>query len=215
MPVALAAAPATALADDAAATTAYLEADHRLVQVGVTSIPRVEAALRGVLADVRARCPLAAAGSPQNPQSTELSDELIGAMVLAVVALNRPAGRAFVHSVEHLAWSDRSLTRQLHTYIEHVRALLALARPDLCGDVRAWAANGFHTLPPSTLAFSPRFMDAWVGLGELPAALARFVAPAQRALFAQTRRLEERFTDLEAREVETYSAIMSALSLWP
>jgi hypothetical protein len=96
-----------------------------------------------------------------------------------------------------------------------VRVLLTLARPDLCGDVHARATSGFQTLPPSTLAFSPRFMDAWVGLGELPAALTRYANPVDRALFAQTRRLEQRFTDLEAREVETYSAIMSALSLWP
>src|SRR5690349_17078066 len=89
-----------ASARDVAATRAYLRADYRLVQAGVAKIPKIEAALRGVLARVRRECPRAAAGSPQNAQSTELSNEVIGALVTAVVHLDLPAGRAFVRSVK-------------------------------------------------------------------------------------------------------------------
>jgi hypothetical protein len=214
---ALTLAPASALAaqGDAAATRAYIQADYRLVRTGVSGIPRIEATLRKVLAGVRAECPMVAAGSPQNPQSTELSDEVIGAMVLSVVALDRPAGRAFVNAAGHLAWSDPTLTRTIQSYVGKVKVLVAMPQPKLCSDVKSWAATGFTTLPTSTLAFSPRFMSAWVALGELPAALARYETPEDRAQFARTHRLEEQFTDLEAREVETYSQIMNALGLSP
>ena len=76
-------------------------------------------------------------------------------------------------------------------------------------------SSGFATLPASTLAFSPRFMSAWVAPGELPPALARFQSPAERPLLARIAHLEEQFTDLEAREVETWGQIMNVLDLWP
>jgi hypothetical protein len=200
---------------DVAATSAYLQADYRLVRAGVSKIPKVEAALRGVLARVRRECPRAAAGSPQDPQSTELSNELIGALVTAVVHLDLPAGRAFVRAVSPLRWSNARLTAQVQTYARNVRTLVGLAEPHLCADVRAWAASGFRTLPATTTVFAPRFMDAWVALGELPAGLAASTTGAERGLVARIKRMEARFTDLEAREVATWGAAMSALELWP
>jgi hypothetical protein len=213
--VTLVPASAPAVQGDAAATRAYIQADYRLVRTGVSAIPRIEATLHKVLAGVRAECPMAAAGSPQNPQSTQLSDEVIGDMVLSVVALDRPAGRAFVNDAGHLAWSDRALTRTIQSYVGKVKVLVAMPHPKLCSDVKSWAATGFTTLPASTLVFSPRFMSAWVALGELPAGLARYATPEDRTLFVRTRRLEEQFTDLEAREVETYAQIMNPLGLSP
>jgi hypothetical protein len=58
-------------------------------------------------------------------------------------------------------------------------------------------------------------MVAWVGLGELPAALAHTAAAADRPLLVGTEQLESQFTELEAHEVETYGQIMDALELWP
>ncbi|HEV2924440.1 MAG TPA: hypothetical protein VGW98_10425 [Solirubrobacteraceae bacterium] len=200
---------------DAAATHAYLQADHVLVQTGVSHIPRIEATLHGVLARVRSECPRAAEGSPQDPQSTQLSDEVIGTMVLAVVALDRPAGWRFLAATEHLSWSNHALTRKIDTYDSDVRRLLTLPQPNLCSDIKAWVQSGFKTLPATTAGFVARFMAAWVGLGELPAALAHTVAPADHPLLARTEHLESQFTELEAREVETYGQIMDTLELSP
>jgi hypothetical protein len=213
--LALTVAAAPAAGSDAGATHAYLQADYQLVRAGTTKIPRVEATLKGVLGRVRRECPGAAAGSPQNPQSTELSNEVIGSMVTAVVHLDLPAGRAFVRAVRPLRWTNGALTRQIQTYAGHVNTLVGMAEPHLCADVRAWASSGFAALAPSTLAFAPRFMDAWVALGELPPALRRYEAAADRGLAATTERLEATFTDVEARNVSTWGAIMSALGLWP
>jgi hypothetical protein len=73
-------APTTALAapSDIAATRAYVQANYRLVQAAVSKIGPIEATLRGVLSKVRRECPMAAAGSPQDPNSEQLSNEVIG-----------------------------------------------------------------------------------------------------------------------------------------
>lgn len=39
--------------------------------------------------------------------------------------------------------------------------------------------------------------------------------PEDRQLARRTSRLEERFSELEAREVETWGQIMDTLALWP
>jgi hypothetical protein len=209
-------APAGALArqGDAAATRAYIQANYRLVQAAGSRIARIEAALHGVLSRVRGDCPMAAAHSPQDAQSTQLSNEVIGAMVTAVVQLDPAAARQFVSSAAGLTWSNRALTRTVHAYVANVRTLAALAPPTLCSDVKSWA-SGFQTLPASTISFAPRFMSAWVAAGELPAALASYETADERPLLHRSNQLENKLTDLEAREVETWSQIMNALGLWP
>jgi len=206
---------ARAAGGNGSATSAYLQANYKLVTAVTSKIPTIEARLHKVLASVRGECPAAAAGSPQNPQSTQLSNEVIGALVMSIVELNRPAGRAFVRSVSPLRWSNGGLTQAIKTYVGKVRTLLALPPPNLCSDVRGWAASGFTKLSQPTLSFSPVFMAAWVSAGEQPAPLARYESGADRALATRTRRLEQRIADLEAREVATWGAIMSALELWP
>ncbi len=209
--------PAGAYAQSAnvAATGAYIQANYQLVQTVFSSIARVEAAVHGVLDRTRRECPTAASGSPQDPQSTQLSDEVIGAMVTAVVQLDPAAGRRFVAAVGPLRWSSPQLTRTIHAYGDNVRALVALAPPALCADVHAWAADGFHSLPASTVRFDAVFMPNWVAAGLLPTGLARFETPAERPLLARTEHMESELTELEAREVETWREIMNTLELLP
>jgi hypothetical protein len=201
--------------DQTAASHAYLEADYRLVRSGTSMLPRIERAVHGVLGQVSRECPGAGTGSPQNAQSTQMSNEVIGAMVLAVVALDKPAGRRFLAETRGLKWPDRALTRTVRAYSSNLAALLATPAPNLCSDVRAWGAGGFTALPATTLQFAPRFMTNWVSLGDLPGALSRYAAPSDRALIARTQHLESMITDLEAREVETWGEIMNTLELWP
>ena len=96
-----------------------------------------------------------------------------------------------------------------------LKTLSTLAAPELCADVRAWAANGFQTLPASTVRFDQRFMPAWVALGELPASLAAYESPAEGALVRRSNQLEAQLTDGEARAVESWGRIMNALVLNP
>ena len=152
---------------------------------------------------------MAAASSPQDPESTQLSDEVIGTMVTTVIRLDPSAARQFVRAAAGLAWSSRALTRQVRTYVHKVGILAGLAPPQLCSDVESWASSGFRTLPATTVAFDASFMPAWVALGELPSGLARFETADERPALRRSRSYEEAFTDFEAREVETWGQIMN------
>ena len=220
LPVALAAllaGPSLALASsaDTAAAHAYLEANYKLMKYADAHIPQGEAAIAGVVRQVRGECPKAAAESPQDTDSEQLSNEVIGAIVTSVVKDGLGAARSFVRSVAPLHWSNRGLNRTIHAYAAKVKVLTTLSAPHLCADVKAWAASGFKTLPASTVAFDKRFVPAWVGAGELPESLKPYEPAADRPLVRQTVRLEERWEDFEAKEVESWGAIMDAMVLQP
>jgi hypothetical protein len=209
-------APASALgASDAATTQAYLQADYRLVQHAATHLSVAGSALDGLLGRVNRECRLAAAGSPQQPQSTELSNEVVGAMIVAAIGSDHASIHEFIRAVTPLRWSSRALTSEVHTYISQMRTMVSLAAPDVCGDVRAWVASGYRTLTAATLSFSPRFMACWVALGMLPERLARFETRSARALAARDEKLEGQISEFEVHRVEEYGKIMNALELSP
>jgi hypothetical protein len=214
--VALLPASAAAAGGDVATTREYIEANYRLVQASAAKIAPIETTLRGIRSRVLSECPNAAAHSPQDADSEQLSNEVIGTMVTGAVSLAElPATRGFVRIAGSLRWGDSALTSAVHAYVGKVRGLVALAPPQLCADVEGWAASGFRTLPATTAVFAPRFISVWVAPGELPPSLARYETPAERPLLRRTRRLEQEFTDMEARAVETWSEIMNGLGLLP
>ena len=180
-----------------------------------TRIHQVESTLRGLLAKVRGECPLAAAGSPEETQSEQLSNEVIGTMVLTAIRLDLAAGRAYVQAVRSLRWSNSSLTRSVHAYAEKVAKMISLPVPKLCQDVRSWAGSGFKVLPAATGPFDTAFLGSWVSPGFLPAALKPDEGAAARPLVRATEKQESDIVELEAREVETWGKIMDSLELLP
>src|SRR4029078_2684517 len=109
-----------------------------------------EAILTAVVARVRRECSGAGVGSPQNPESTMMSNEVIGVMITSALAADLPAMRAYVRAAGRLRWSRASITRPIHSYVKNVRTLTELHIPDVCADVRSWAASGFTRLPATT-----------------------------------------------------------------
>src|SRR5579862_6282801 len=77
------AAAGQAWGSDASATASYLRANYALVAAGHAHLGASIAGYKGVLSKVRSQCLHAGEGSPQNPMSTELSNEVIGTMVLS------------------------------------------------------------------------------------------------------------------------------------
>jgi len=204
-----------ARASDASATKQYIAANYALVRIARSYLRHGEAAPLAVLARVTRECPRAAAASPQDPQSTELSNEVIGAMVIAAYHLDVPGLRRFVASVSQLRWSSSRLTAAVRAYAHKVNVLAGLAPPNLCADLRAWAASGFKALPASTLRFDAVFMPAWVALGELPGSLRAHETPEEKSVAARSYALEVELTDGEARAVESWGKIMNELELKP
>jgi hypothetical protein len=206
---------ATAAWASAAGAGAYLQADLKLVSAAAARIPRGESILSGLLAQVRRECPHAAAGSPQDSDSTELSNEVIGTMVISAIRPILPQIHTYLGAVVHLQVGAGSVQRELRSYVTRLRAMAGLTVPALCADVRSWAAGGYRTLSAATTSFSPRFLGAWVAVGVLPAGLSRTEGSAERALAARAGALESALADFEARAVETWGEIMSALELNP
>ena len=58
-------------------------------------------------------------------------------------------------------------------------------------------------------------MALWVAPGEVPPAVARAQGAASRPLARRAAVLEGQLADWEAQAVETYSAVMSALDIYP
>src|SRR5271154_2374805 len=217
--LALACAPASAPASsgNAASTQKYIQANYTLVRAGTAKLGAVRVALRNTRAQIERECTNAALNSPQNPESTELSNEIIGAIVLAAYRTGIPAGNAYIRAAGGLRWSNSKLTRTISSYVGKLKVLRALALPNVCADVRAWVSSGYRTLTQSTVRFDQQFMPNWVAIGELPTQLlAPYVASNQRSLLRSSNQLEWQLTEFEANDgVNTWSAIMDALGVSP
>jgi hypothetical protein len=204
-----------AQASDSSATSAYLRANYALVAAGHAHVGASVAGYRSVLSEVRRSCPKAAEASPQNPESTDLSNEVIGAMVLNAGKADRPAIKTYLKAVAGLRWSSSKITKAVANYATMLRKLYALSTPDLCGDIAAWKSTGFKSLPSSTLSFVGVFYPNWVALGLLPNGLARFESAQDKQLARGSARYEYQLTDVEAQAVETWGEIMNELILNP
>ncbi|MHB8531160.1 MAG: hypothetical protein ACYDC2_00415 [Solirubrobacteraceae bacterium] len=212
---ALAAAPAAAHASDASVTESYLRANLALVTAGHDHLGASVAGYHSVLAHVRSSCPKIAASSPQDPESTQLTDEVIGAMVLASAKPDLGAIGAYLRAVRGMRWSSASVTHAVSSYASMLRRTYKLSPPNLCGDVGSWTTSGFKTLPSTTVGFVKVFLPNWVALGLVPPGIGRFESGPARGLAGRAERYERQLTDAEAQAVETWGSIMDTLELNP
>jgi hypothetical protein len=201
---------------DLVATRAYVQADYALVHTARVNLKTGEAALEGLRATLVAACPKAALASPENSAAEHLSNEVVGAMGVVFIRSDLQAVASFDETVKPLHWSNRELTHKVEIYATKLKTLAALEEPDVCGDVRTWAASGYKTLPPSTTQFDREYTANDVGIGEVPA---RLLAPSEnaseRGLLAVTKQSENELVEAEARAVEPWSKILDALNLQP
>jgi hypothetical protein len=220
--LALAASPSAALARsgnaarsrNAAATRAYIQANYLFVRAARANLSAGKAALNDLVGQVAAQCPLAAAESPQNHESEQLSDELVGAMTIVAFHPDVPAIAAFARAVGGLRWSDRALTRTVRTYAARLQGLAALALPEVCADVQAWTASGFRTVPASTVEFQQSYDDVDVEAEEVPLRLlAPYESAREASLLRRTKRLEAPLAEAEADSVADFNKIMNSLGL--
>lgn len=207
----------TALASsaDISTTRSYVQANYALVNYAAARLGTARAQLDGLAGKVRTDCPAIAVGSPQNAESTMVSYEIIGAMVLAAYHPAIAQINAFVRVAARSQWSNRALTGSIHAYAAQLRTLSALRAPALCADVRAWIASGYKALPASTVGFDQRFVPAWVALGQLPAQLAAYERSDERGTLQRSGQLEAKLSNFEAEAVDTYTILMNGLGVFP
>jgi hypothetical protein len=201
---------------DAAATDAYIRANYTLVAAARARLKTSEAAITGVLQQVRRQCPNVVAESPQNRDSEQLSNEVVGTITIAAIRPDAPAIAAFARAVARLHWSDAALTSTIAAYTHKLKAQSRFPAPDLCGDLRAWAASGYQTLPASTVRFDSSFFPLDIAIGLLPKRLlSASLSSAQREILQRSEKLEAQLTEGEARAVFPWGQIMEALGLNP
>ncbi|MGO9822550.1 MAG: hypothetical protein ACLPTJ_18115 [Solirubrobacteraceae bacterium] len=220
----VAVAPAAALAgtgnhtraENVATTKTYIQADYLLAHTARINMLSGEAALESLQQTLSAECPMAAAASPENEAAAALSNEVIGAMSVVFIRADIQVVDGFAETVAHLHWSNQKLTHKVKIYAAKFKVLAALEMPDVCGDVRAWAASGYRTLPASTTQFDEHYSANNVGIGEIPThLLAPYEDSHEREVLTLTRQFESELVDAEARAVAQWSKILNALDLQP
>jgi hypothetical protein len=208
-------AAAKANSRDVAATRVYVQANYALVHAALANLDAGRRALLGLQKQIAAECPAVAEGSPENKQSDALGEEVIGTMVLLVYRSDAHAIAVFTRTVQGLHWSNRTLTRIVHSYAAKFERMMALAPADICSDVKSWVTSGCQTLPPSTIEFNKVYYANSIEAEEVPLhLLAPYEGPAQVSLLRRTKRLEAPLANAEALAVETWSAIIKSMGLY-
>jgi hypothetical protein len=193
----LAPAGAIAASQDVASTDAYLAAASTDLRLAIASMPTtIDASVDALNRRYAGECPKVAAGSIQDEAADPMTFEVAGALWSTAYHTDAKIVDSFDAAVKPLRWSNATITRDVDSYAASVHELSVLALPDLCGDLRAWAATGFSSVPSTTTQVD-RHVEAIEGHPLPLGLLAPYEGPAQRALAAHVASLESRFEELE------------------
>jgi len=200
-------------ARDVAATRIYIEANYRLVRVARANFEASEAGIHALVHQTISECPLAGEGSYTNGAANQVSEEVIGALETTAYRPDLESIHAFVAVIKHLHWDPR-LTRIFHGYVVKLEKLAALVPPNICEDVKAFAANSFRAAPEGTIRFNKLYLAANIEVEEVPLRfLGPYEGPQEVALLRRTKQLEAPLADVEAKGVSEWQAIMRGLAL--
>jgi hypothetical protein len=210
------ASPAFANAQDAAATQALARATNTLVRAASPDVDRGLTAVKRFAGQLAAQCPRVAAGSPQNHDSEQLDDELIGTLTIVGYRTAATPIAAFARAVRGLHWSNRTLTHTVATFATKLRELSTLAIPNLCADIKTWSAGGFNALPPDTVPFVRHYLAVTPEAEEVPLMerlLMPYATPSDFPILRRVEHLEARLGEAEAAAVDVYSHLIVSLEL--
>ena len=197
--LALGAAPSSAFAtsqEDISSTHTVLVAAYTALHGVVSSWPTMEAKLNKLNRKFAAECPDVGAGSPQNESGQRLSYEVAGALWATAYHADAKYARAFINAASSLRWSNHAIVRRGLKFIIGLHEMVALRVPDLCGDVRVWAASGYKTVPTDTEQFDQHVESIEVAVPS-PRLVARYVQPSDSGLLTRVEHLVTRFEELE------------------
>ncbi len=185
-----------ASSSDVAATHAYAEAAYQALHAVVSTWPRVEASIRQLDARFQSECPHVGAGSPQTEEEQKLAHEVAGALWATGYHTDAAIVRRFVRAIGSLHWSNPTVNRYDRRLVGSLNAMVGLTIPNVCADVRAWAAGGYQAVPASTAAYA-QHVDS-IEIKEIPRSLlVAYARPADKGLIARAERLATRFEELE------------------
>jgi hypothetical protein len=150
--------------------------------------------------EIATECPAALTYAPRDSGFKELTEATEMSVVYADVAPVRSATLRLANAISDLRWSNRRLTRLVHSLATAERASATLALPDICADISAWRASAYAILPTNVTEFIARVYKIEAGAGSseesLGTVIARLLKPyessVERQTVKRTERLEER-----------------------
>jgi len=176
--------PSRALAGprDVAATHAAVTASYMFARASIANISVAQSKIESFKHRLATECPGAGAGTPESEASQPMSQEVAAALwSIAYGSLAHPI-EAFARALGSLHWTSARVNQAAHRLTANLIALATIPLPDLCGDVRAWAAGAFATVPRQVIE-----LDRHVEPLEVPEIPWKLLAPYMRA--ADTTRL--------------------------
>jgi hypothetical protein len=192
----IAPASATAAPRDVASTHAYLTATYEVLHAAVSTWPTVESSIHKLDLRLRAECPNAGAGSPENEEAEKLSYEVVGALWATGYQTYTATVRTYASTLNRLTWSNPKITRDDRRLARGMVEMTTLRVPDICADVRAWRADGFGAAPSNVEPYD-QHVEA-IDIQEIPRGLlAPYVQPADKSLSKRVEHLATRFEELE------------------
>jgi hypothetical protein len=188
---------AQAAQSDVAATHAVIQAGYALAKAGASSIPAVQAKIEALNTRLAQTCPGAGKGSGENEATQPMAHEITSDLWAIAYGYNARPIAAFVAKVKHLRWSNPRITRAVQHEARSLHEMATLRQPDLCADVRAWAASRFTVIPPGVVALDEHAEG--IQFEELPlrGLLSPYERGSDKALVA---RIERYLTKIEEQE---------------
>jgi hypothetical protein len=193
---------AAARADDVAATRAYLGAYGGYERGAYAEIGVRVAATEARASEIGGECTSVLTYAPRDVAFGELGEEAEATAFFAGVVPERSMLLRFAHTIEHLRWSDRRLTRLVRAEAAEERAIVTLALPDVCADIAAWKAGAYAALPQNAARFLAHVqaIESLSGAGpseeSREGAIMRLLRPYERLV---ERRTAKRIERLEAQ----------------
>jgi hypothetical protein len=123
---------------------------------------------------------------------------------------------AYIATADRLTWSDPTITALIHQKVTRLRKDLLGPPVAACAEMRAWAASGFHRLPPGSRRQeeAEQAQSKQVVEGNLEMLLRPYEGLAEQAILRRTRALEEKLSEKErADEVESGAVYHMDLAL--
>ncbi len=131
-----------------AAYDTMIQARSAALAAGVAAAERYAGAVGRQCPGILDHAPMSGAGA------AALGGEVSGAVAVALLGPARSAMFGFVRTVGGLLWSNPSVAHAVGKFAGAVEAYARLTSPNVCADLRAWAASGYRTVPGSTRAFN-------------------------------------------------------------
>jgi len=126
-----------------------------MINARVAALPQGTTLINRYVAAISEHCAGVLGGAPMSGTEAEaIGGEISGAIGVKMIDPVRPAMLSFVHAVGSLLWSDVDLAHAVGRFAGAVLAYAHLPSPNLCGDLRAWKASGYKTVPASTVKFN-------------------------------------------------------------